>query len=183
MYLRPPESLVDVDVAQSRDGALIEERSLDRRAAAFEPLTEAARGERALERLDAEAPVEVRLELAGLQQLPRAEASNVAIAEVRAVVESDNSASMRVVGELSLRSVPKTSRHPKVNQQSAPRVEPQDQILAATLERRHSFALELSGDSERLEGPHEARVVDLDAIEAPAHEVRLELLPDRLDLG
>ena len=90
---------------------------------------------------------------------------------------------MRVVTKPSLRRVAQTSRHPEVNQKSSPRFEPDDQVLAAAFERRHSFAFELGGDGARLEGPHESRIADLDAVEAPADEVRLELETDRLDLG
>ena len=90
---------------------------------------------------------------------------------------------MRIVGQRSLRRVQQTPRHPEVNQQSPPRFEPNNQILAAAFERCNSFAFELGGDSVWLEGPHESRIADLDAVEPPADQVRLELLPDRLDLG
>jgi len=84
--LRPPQRLVDIDVPEPRDRPLIEERGLDRCAAAFEPLPEPARCERALERLHAEPLFEVRVELAGFEQLPRAESADVAIRDVRTVV-------------------------------------------------------------------------------------------------
>jgi hypothetical protein len=90
---------------------------------------------------------------------------------------------VRIVGQRSLRRVPQAPRHPEVNQQRPPRFESNNQILAAAFERRHSFAFELGGDSVWLEGPHESRIADLDAVEPPADEVRLELLPNRLDLG
>jgi hypothetical protein len=84
--LRAPERLVDVDVPEARDRSLIEERSLDRCAAAFKSLSEPRRRERALERLDPESLFEVGLEVLGLEQLPRAESTDVAIREVRTVV-------------------------------------------------------------------------------------------------
>jgi len=90
---------------------------------------------------------------------------------------------VRIVGQRSSRCVPKTPRHPEVNQESPPRLEPDDQILAATFERRHSFALQLGGDGDGLEGPHQSRIADLDAVEPPPDELWLELLPDRLYLG
>jgi hypothetical protein len=90
---------------------------------------------------------------------------------------------MRVVLQLSLCRVPQTSRHPEVNQKSPPRLEPNNQILASAFERRHSFAFELGSYRARLERPHESRITDLDAVEPPADEVRLELDTDRLDLG
>jgi hypothetical protein len=89
---------------------------------------------------------------------------------------------VRIVGQRSLRRVPQTPSHPEVNQQSPPRFESNNQILAAAFERRHSFAFELGSDGVWLEGPHESRIADLDAVEPPADEVRFELLPNRLDL-
>jgi hypothetical protein len=90
---------------------------------------------------------------------------------------------MRIVGQLSFRRVSQTSRHPEVNQQSPPSFESDNQILAAAFERRYSLAFELGGDSHWLERAHEPRVVDLDAVEPPADEMRLELASSRLDLG
>jgi hypothetical protein len=86
MELRPPEGFVDIDVSEPGDGALIEERRLDRRAATLDPLSEPARREDPLERFDAESLFEIVVELAGLEQLPRAEPANVAIRDVRSVV-------------------------------------------------------------------------------------------------
>jgi hypothetical protein len=83
---RPPERLVDVDVPHAGERALVEERSLDRRAAAGETGGKRACGERARERLRAEASCEVRLELAGLDEQPRAEPADVAVGDVRSVV-------------------------------------------------------------------------------------------------
>jgi hypothetical protein len=180
--LRAPQCFVDVDVPEPGHRSLIEERSLDRGAAAFELPTEPSRRERSLERLDPESVIEVRLEFAGLEQLPGAEAAHVAVRNIRTVVQSDNSTSMRVVTKLALRRVPQASRHPEVNQESPPRLEPNNQILAPALERQHPFALELGGNSARLEWPHESRIADFDPVEATADEVRLELEPDRLDL-
>src|SRR6266581_4903065 len=79
--------------------------------------------------------------------------------------------------------VAQASRHPEVNQESATRLEPNNQILASALHRADAFALELGGDRLGLERPDEARVVDLDAIQRPPDEARLELETDRLDLG
>ena len=134
MDLRPPEGFVDVDVPEPRHRSLVEQRSLDRCAAAFESLCEPPRRERTAERLDPEALFEIRLELACFQQLPGAEAADVAISDGRSVVESDNSASVRIVGERTVRRVPEAPCHPEVNQQSPPGVEPNDQILATTFE-------------------------------------------------
>jgi len=89
---------------------------------------------------------------------------------------------MRIVGQSPVRCVPQTPRHPEVNQESASRLEPNNQILATAFERRYSFAFKLGGHGDGLEGAHEARIVDVDAIQPPADEAWLELLPDRLDL-
>ena len=86
MELRPPECFVDIDVSEPGDGALIEERRFDRRAAALEPPTEPSRRERSLERFDAQSLVEIVVELAGLEQLPRTEPADVAIRDIRSVV-------------------------------------------------------------------------------------------------
>src|SRR2546430_1109153 len=71
--LRPPERLVDVDVPQAGECALVEERRLDRGAAVGEARAEGFWGEAAVERLLAEAGREVRLELVVSEQEPRAE--------------------------------------------------------------------------------------------------------------
>jgi hypothetical protein len=84
--LRAPQRFVNVDVPEPCHGSLIEERSLDRRAPAFELLTEPPRRERSLERLDPESVIEVRLELPGLEHLPGAKSADVAIREIRSVV-------------------------------------------------------------------------------------------------
>ena len=42
---------------------------------------------------------------------------------------------MWIVGQLSLRRVPQTPSHSEVNQQSPPGLEPDNQILAAAVER------------------------------------------------
>ena len=55
-------------------------------APSFEPLREPARVEAAAERLDSEPFVEIGIELAGLEELPRPEPAHVAIRNVRTVV-------------------------------------------------------------------------------------------------
>jgi hypothetical protein len=84
--LRAPQCFVDVDVPEPGHRSLIEERGLDRGAAAFGLPTEPSRRERSLERLDPESVIEVRLEFAGLEQLPGAEAAHVAVRNIRTVV-------------------------------------------------------------------------------------------------
>ena|SRR5438445_12487700 len=79
--------------------------------------------------------------------------------------------------------VPQAPRHPEVNQENATTLEPNNQILAASLNGGDALALQLGRDLERLERPHQPRVEDLDALESPPHERGLELASDRLDLG
>src|SRR5206468_5903314 len=88
-----------------------------------------------------------------------------------------------IFAERFARGVPQASRHPEVDQENATGFESDNQILAAALQRSDPLALELRGDRERLERPDEPRVVDLDALERAADDVRLECETDRLDLG
>ena len=85
MQPRAPERLVGVDVPEPGDGALVEERRLERRSAPASRFAERA-AVNAAERLGAEPLREVRLELVRLEQQPRAEAAHVAIGDVRSVV-------------------------------------------------------------------------------------------------
>ena len=89
---------------------------------------------------------------------------------------------MRVVVQPA-RIVAQASRHPEVNEQSPVRFEPNNQILAATLDRRDPLALELGRHLGRLVGTHESRIVDLDPLEAAPLEHGREARPDGLDLG
>jgi len=86
MDLRPPERFVDVDVPEPRHRALVEQRRFDRCAPALESLREPARREGALEWLETLPLFEVRRQLGFLDQLPGAEAADVAICDVRPVV-------------------------------------------------------------------------------------------------
>jgi hypothetical protein len=70
-----------------------------------------------------------------------------------------------------------------VDQENATGFEPNNQILAAAIERRDPLSLELGGHSGGIGGPGEARVVDLDLLDPAAHELRLEPRTDGLDLG
>jgi hypothetical protein len=70
-----------------------------------------------------------------------------------------------------------------VNQQDETAVEPDNYILATSIDRRNAFALELSGDGTGIEGAREPLVEDLDRSEHFASEDRRQLDSDRLDLG
>jgi hypothetical protein len=73
-------------------------------------------------------------------------------------------------------------RHPEVNQESTTRLEADNQILAATVDGGHAFALELGGHLLGVERARQPAVEDLDVLEAAADERRLEAAPDGLDL-
>ena len=93
---------------------------------------------------------------------------------------------MWVVGKRSLRladPVPKRPRHPEVNQQSPPRLEPNNQILAAPIDGSDPLTLELSRDLIGIERTRQPRVRDLDPLERSPLEDGREPPPDALDLG
>src|SRR3954454_11924251 len=90
---------------------------------------------------------------------------------------------MRDVDGLSRRRVQEVSRHPEVDQENATALEPNNQILAAPFERSDALADELGRDLGRVLGPRQPRVFDLDVLEAPSDEHRLEPAANRLDLG
>src|SRR2546422_6114415 len=87
------------------------------------------------------------------------------------------------VGRRPRRRVQERPRHPEVNQENTPALEPNNQILAATLERRDLLAGELGRHLGRILWARQARVGDVDVLEATADEYRRETASDRLDLG
>jgi hypothetical protein len=80
-------------------------------------------------------------------------------------------------------SVQQISRHAEVNQENATGLEPNNQILATAIDRDDSLAFQLCGHSGGVERAGEARIVDLDALETPTHQERLEPCSHGLDLG
>jgi hypothetical protein len=86
MQLRTPERFVDVDVPEACDRALIEERGLERGAPPGKSLAELLCREGSFERLAAEPAREVVVDLVPLEQMPRPEAPDVAIRNIRSVV-------------------------------------------------------------------------------------------------
>ena len=90
---------------------------------------------------------------------------------------------MRIVPERPRRRVDEAPRHPEVNQQDATTLEPDNQILAATLEAFDRLTLELGSDLERVERAHQPPVQDLHALEPATGHGRLEEYANRLDLG
>jgi hypothetical protein len=81
-----PERFVRVDVPHPGEQALVEQRSLDRRAPLLQSLREPARRESSSEQLAADPRREIRLELVRLDEEPRAEPAYVAIDDIRSVV-------------------------------------------------------------------------------------------------
>ena len=70
-----------------------------------------------------------------------------------------------------------------MDQENATALEPNNQILAAPLERRDALARELGRHLGRILRTRQPRVVDLDVLEAASDEHRLEPAANRLDLG
>ena len=70
-----------------------------------------------------------------------------------------------------------------MNQESPSRLEANNQILAAPVNRDDPLALELSSDLAGIERTREPRIRDLDALEPPPLEDGDESAPDALDLG
>jgi hypothetical protein len=70
-----------------------------------------------------------------------------------------------------------------VDQERPTRLEPNNQILTATIDLGDTLALELAGDLERVVRTREARIGDLDVREAVAFQRRREPAANGLDLG
>lgn len=90
---------------------------------------------------------------------------------------------MWIFGKAACTAVLEASRHAEVNQKRTTALEAENQILAAPLERAYSLAAKLVGDRVGRERLREPRVEDLDVLEAPTDEQRLEPVADGLDLG
>jgi hypothetical protein len=88
---------------------------------------------------------------------------------------------MPVCSQLT-RRVSNVSRHPEVNQERTLTFEPNNQILAAPFDGRDTLTDELGRHLDRVFGPRQPRVLDLDVVEPASDEHRLESAPDRLDL-
>src|SRR6266700_417221 len=89
---------------------------------------------------------------------------------------------MRVVRERLVRSAQKTSRHPEMDQENPTALEPNNQILAPSLDSSDALPFQLGRHLGRLVGTHEARVVDAHALEATTYQHGLELPADTFDL-
>ena len=73
-------------------------------------------------------------------------------------------------------------RHPEVNQESATRFEPNNQILAATIDCHDPLAFQLGCDLDAVEWTRQPWVGDLDSLEAAPDEPGLEPATDGFDL-
>ncbi len=79
--------------------------------------------------------------------------------------------------------VQQLSSHPEVNQESPTAFEPNNQILATAIEGLDPLPDELGGHSGGIERARQARVENLDMLEAAPGELRLELRANGLNLG
>jgi hypothetical protein len=70
-----------------------------------------------------------------------------------------------------------------VDEQDKAALEADDEILAATLDRRDALAFELGGNRCGLMRADEARIENLDALEAASGKHGREVRANRLDLG
>jgi hypothetical protein len=89
---------------------------------------------------------------------------------------------MGIVLQRSLRRVEQRPRHPEVDNQSATRLEPNNQILATAIDLRHALAFELARDLDRVVRAGQPCIADLDLIEGPALERGRDPPADGLDL-
>jgi hypothetical protein len=90
---------------------------------------------------------------------------------------------MGICRELPVRRNEKAPRHSEVNQQDETAFEPDNYIVATSIDRCDPPALELSGYLAGVEGAREPFVEDLDRLERSVGEDRRQLGSDRLDLG
>ena len=67
---------------------------------------------------------------------------------------------MRIFLQRSGSTVPQASRHPEVDQENTTRFEPNNQILAATVDRLDAFVDQFGGDELRRERSNESGIAD-----------------------
>ena len=90
---------------------------------------------------------------------------------------------MRDVLQAPAPVVTKAPRHPEVHQENATTLEPDNQILAAPLDRGDPLAGQLRRHLGGVVRADEPRVVDVDVLERPSDEDGLEPPAHGLDLG
>ena len=86
MHLGAPERLVGVDVPDARERALVEKHRFHGSAPAGEAFTQVPGTEVRPERLRPDPFVDVRIDLARLEEQPGAEAPDIRVDEIRSVV-------------------------------------------------------------------------------------------------
>ena len=79
--------------------------------------------------------------------------------------------------------VRKRSSHPEVNQENQTVLEPNNQILAAPVDRRDALARELRSHLCGIDGARQPGIEDLDIVEPATDQPRFEARPYRLDFG
>src|SRR5438046_9429286 len=79
--------------------------------------------------------------------------------------------------------VRKRSSHPEVNQENQTALKPNNQILAAPVNRRDSLARQLRSHLCGIDGARKPGVEDLDIVEPATDQPRFEARPYRLDFG
>jgi hypothetical protein len=89
---------------------------------------------------------------------------------------------MGIVRKLPARRDQKASRHPEVNQQDETILEPDNYILATSIDRCDALLFEPSRDLPGIEGARQPLVEDLDRHECSAGEDRRQLRFDGLYL-
>ena len=116
------------------------------RVASLSP--ELLRGEAGLQRFRADTCIQIRLELSGLEQKPGAEPPDIAVGDVRSVVQSDNRTTMRVEGKRSPRLTGSPWRNDPVIRRRTSRARPDSNRTIRYLPRR-STAVTRSPSSSR----------------------------------
>ena len=181
VHARAPERLVGVDVADARDRALVEQRRLHRRSPVREALREVPWLVRLAERLAADAGVDVRLDLVGLEQEPCAEAPDVAVGDRE---PSSSSITARRCG--SSASAPAPCSTDPVMRRWISSARPDSKRTIKYLPRRSTTRRARPRARARprpVQRARQARVVDRDALEAAALEHRRQPPANGLDLG
>ena len=156
-YASAPERLVRVDVPEPGDDALIEEHRLQGRLppSRAAPRASALRtpGRAAPDRSsprgtapDLHPPGRARFRTGGRR-----------VGDARPVVELQDGALVRDRREAE------ASRHPQMNEQAAPALEPDEQVFSPPLDSNDGVPLELLADLEEVVRPSQPRIEDLHA--------------------
>ena len=138
---------------------------------------ERPRAEAATQRLRAELGVEVRVDLARLEEQPGAEPAHVAVEDPGLVVQREHGTGVRRL------LAAEAAGHAEMHDERAAGVQAQHEILPAPLDGCDTLAFELGGDDRGIEWTRQPAVADLHVLEGPSGEDRLEARADGLDFG